>query len=290
MSALRRSVLYMPASNPRALCKARELPADVLVFDLEDAVAPDQKEAARERLLEALAEGGYGSRELVVRVNARASPWFDADVAAVAGSAAHALCLPKVEQPADVLAVMERLQGAGAGAHLGLWVMAETPRGVFNIRQIAASHSRIQVIMLGTSDLTVELRARHTPGREPLLFALSQCIMAARESGIDVIDGVHLELGDPHGLARACTEGRELGFDGKSLIHPQQIAAANAAFSPGGEELLLARQIVEAWDSVVAEGRGVLVLKGKLIENLHVEQALRLLQLQGVIDRRNSSA
>jgi len=285
MPALRRSVLYLPASNPRALVKARELPADVLVFDLEDAVAPDQKVAAREQLRSALALGGYGERELVVRVNGRGTPWHADDVSAVLGSAAHALCLPKVESAEEVRVVAALVERAGAGQ--ALWAMAETPRGVLAIGAIAASHPLLQVIMLGTSDLVRDLRARHTPNREAVWYALSHCVMAARAHGLDVIDGVHLDLADDAGLAAACEQGRTLGFDGKSLIHPGQIAAANAAFSPSPRELERAARMIQAWEAAQALGQAVLVLDGKLVENLHVEEAGRLLRLQAAIERRS---
>ena len=279
----RRSVLYLPASNARALAKARELPADVLVFDLEDAVAPERKEPAREQLLEALAQGGYGQRELVIRTNAAGTPWFDGDVEAVAASPAHALCLPKVEGAEELASVARRLEELRPGNGIALWSMAETPAGVFNIREIAAGSEKLEVIMMGTSDLSRELRARHTPGREALCFALSHCVLAARERGLDIIDGVHLDLADTEGHAEACRQGRDLGFDGKSLIHPAQIAAANVAFSPSPEEQEQARAMITAWAEAEAEGRGVLVLNGKLVENLHIEEARRTLAVAEAI-------
>lgn len=279
----RRSVLYLPASNARALVKARELPADVLVFDLEDAVAPERKAPAREQLRDALAQGGYGQRELVVRINAETTPWFDADVEAVAASPAHALCLPKVERAEQLDTVARRLEQNRPGNAIALWSMAETPAGVFNVREIAARTEALEVIMMGTSDLSRELRARHTPGREALLFSLSHCVLAARECGLDIIDGVHLDLADREGHAEACRQGRDLGFDGKSLIHPAQLAAANAAFSPSLEEQDEARAMIAAWTEAEAEGRGVLVLNGKLVENLHIEEARRTLAVAEAI-------
>jgi citrate lyase subunit beta/citryl-CoA lyase len=279
----RRSVLYLPASNARALVKARQLPADVLVFDLEDAVAPASKVRAREQLLVALEEGGYGHRELVVRVNARGTEWHEADLEAVAHSRAHALCLPKVEQAEDLTDTAWRLEQLASDRVFTLWSMVETPTGVFNIRDIVTKSVGLEVIMMGTSDLTHELRARHTPGREPLLYALSHCVQAAREFGVDIIDGVHLDLADSVGCERACEQGRDLGFDGKSLIHPSQIAAANAAFSPSSEELDEARGMLEAWREAQASGQGVLVFRGKLVEHLHVDEARRMLALAEAI-------
>lgn len=280
----RRSVLYMPAANARALDKARQLPADVLVFDLEDAVAPSAKAAARAQLLAALAEGGYGQRELVVRVNGSGTPWYEEDLAAMAGAPVDAVCLPKVETPDQVEATVHFLEQAGAAEKLCLWVMAETPTGVFNIRQIAQAHPRIDAIMLGTSDLATELRARHTADRQPFLFALSQCVMAAREAGLDIIDGVHLALDDAPGLAAVCEQGRDLGFDGKSLIHPKQIDAANAAFAPTPAQIEHAERLINAWREAEREGKAVLVLDGKLVENLHVREAERVLALAAAIE------
>lgn len=280
----RRSVLYMPASNARALDKARQLPADVLVFDLEDAVAPAEKAAARGQLLQALEQGGYGRRELVVRVNGLGTPWFEDDVAAMAAAPVDAVCLPKVEQPEDVVLAEGLLEQGGAPEALKLWVMAETPTGVFNSRQIAQAHPRIDAIMMGTSDLATELRARHTADREPFLFALSQCVMAAREAGLDIIDGVHLALDDTAGLAAVCEQGRSMGFDGKSLIHPKQIEAANVAFAPTSAQCKHAERLIEAWGEAERQGKAVLVLDGKLVENLHVREAERILALAAAIE------
>lgn len=278
----RRSVLYMPGANTRALEKARQLPADVLVLDLEDAVAPSQKDAARDNILQALETGGYGNRELVVRVNQIDSPWFNDDLKALAGSACHSICLPKVEQAQQVVEVVTRLAELG-DADKGLWAMAETPTGVFNSRDIAASSDKLEVLMMGTSDLAKELRARHVPGREPFLFALSQCVLAARESGLDIIDGVHLDLDDADGFNDACEQGRNLGFDGKSLIHPKQLEDANTVFAPTQAELSEAEQMISAWREAEAQGLAVVVVNGKLVENLHIDEAQRLIALGAAI-------
>lgn len=279
----RRSVLYMPGANTRALEKARQLPADVLVLDLEDAVAPAQKIAARAHIVAALAQGDYGNRELVVRVNPVDSEWFMGDIQALVDSPVHSICLPKVEHAPQVVAVAEQLDALGM-KNCGLWAMAETPTGVFNIREIARAHPRLEVIMMGTSDLAKELRARHVPSREPFLFALSQCVMAAREASLDIIDGVHLALDDDAGLVSACEHGRDLGFDGKSLIHPRQLEAANKAFQPSAPELEEARAMIAAWQQAQAEGLAVVVVNGKLVENLHVAQAQRTLALHDAIE------
>lgn len=249
---LRRSVLYVPASNSRALEKAKQLAADVLVFDLEDAVAPKQKDSARQRLLQALEQGGYGQRELVVRINGTDTQWFRRDLEAVVHSGIHAVCLPNVEDVADVDVVVKALRKARVSAELAIWVMAETPKGVFNIRQIACAHDRMDVILMGTLDLSAELRARHTANRTPFLFALSSCVMAAREAGIHIIDGVHLDVEDQAGLKNACHQGRYLGFDGKSLIHPKQIDIANEVFAPSAFELEYADRQVEAWQQATS--------------------------------------
>jgi len=276
---LRRSALYMPGSNVRALEKARALPADVLILDLEDAVAPDAKEAARARVVEALAAGGYGRRELAVRVNARSTPWGADDLAAVARSGAHAAVLPKVETPAQVREAADMLAAAGAPPDLALWAMVETPRGVLAADAVAGAHPRLACLVMGTSDLVKDLRARHVPGRAPLLHALSAVVLAARAHGLAVLDGVHLDLDDESGLAAACRQGADLGFDGKTLIHPRQIAAANTAFAPTAEEVAAARRIVDAHAAAAARGEGVTVADGRLVEALHVEEAMRTLAL-----------
>ncbi|GAB3379115.1 CoA ester lyase [Spongiibacter taiwanensis] len=275
----RRSVLYMPGSNARALEKARSLDADVLILDLEDAVAPDQKEAAREQVKAAVLEGGYGKRQLVVRVNGFDTPWGRADIQAFATLPVSALCLPKVESAAEVHAVVQVLQSAGAPSELKLWAMAETPRGILRVEEVAAAHPRMAALVLGTSDLAKDLRVPHTPSREGLLFSLSRCVAAARAEGLDVFDGVHLDLDDEAGFARSCQQGVELGFDGKTLIHPKQIAPANQYFSPSAEQLARAEKIVAAWDQARQAGKGVVLVDGKLVESLHVEEAQRVMDI-----------
>ncbi len=275
----RRSVLYMPGSNQRAMDKAREIEADVLIFDLEDAVAPAQKEIARQQILDTVNHGGYGQRELVVRVNGFDTQWGRADIEAFAKAPIAALCLPKVESAAEVHAVTQVLQQAGAPAALKLWTMAETPRGILAIDEIAASHPRMAAIVMGTTDLAKELRIGHTPQRLGLLTSLSMCVLAARAHGLDVFDGVHIDLEDAAGFEQACQQGVELGFDGKTLIHPKQVAPANRAFSPSVEAIARSRKIQEAWKAAEAEGKGVVLVDGKLVEALHLDEALRILAI-----------
>lgn len=275
----RRSVLYMPGSNSRALEKAKSLDADVLILDLEDAVAPDQKVMAREQVKAAVMAGGYGHRQLVVRVNGFDTPWGRDDIQAFADTDIVALCLPKVESAAEIHAVVQVLKGAGASENLKLWAMAETPKGILNVEEVAAAHSRMDAIVLGTSDLAKDLRVPHTPSRLGMLFSLSRCVAAARAEGLDVFDGVHLDLNDEAGLISACEQGIELGFDGKTLIHPKQITAANQAFSPSSAQVAHAEKIIAGWEQARQEGKGVVLVDGKLVESLHVEEAQRILDI-----------
>ena len=282
----RRSVLYMPGANARALDKARTLDADALILDLEDAVAPDAKPLAREQVAAALREGGYGHRECIVRINALDTAWGADDVRAGACNGAHAVLLPKVESPAQLDALAQALDAAGAPADLPLWAMAETPLGFLRLDAIAGGHPRLAAIVVGTSDLVKDLHARHTPSRDETLLARSLAVMAARAHGLAVLDGVHLDLNDDTGLADACRQGRDQGFDGKTLIHPRQIAAANAAFAPAPEELDAARKRLDAWRAAQAAGQGVAVVDGALVENLHAQEAERVLALAAAIAAR----
>ncbi|MDQ1760402.1 CoA ester lyase [Achromobacter sp. K91] len=279
----RRSVLYMPGANPRALDKARSLDADVLILDLEDAVAPDAKAQAREQVAAALRAGGYGRRECVVRINALDTAWGLDDVRAIAQAGADAVLLPKVQSPAELDALARALDAAGAPASLPLWAMAETPLGFLRLDAIASGHARLAAIVVGTSDLVKDLHARHTPSREETLLARSMAVMAARAHGLAALDGVHLDLHDDTGLEAACKQGRDQGFDGKTLIHPRQIAAANAAFAPSAEELAAARKRLDAWRAAQAAGLGVAVVDGALVENLHAREAERVLALAEAI-------
>jgi citrate lyase subunit beta/citryl-CoA lyase len=236
----------MPGSKPRALEKARTLPADGLIFDLEDAVAPEAKESARAIVAAALAEGGHGGRELVLRVNAIDTPWGQADLAAAATMPIDAMLLPKVESPDRVALSVSLLDTFGAPETLAVWCMLETPLGILYAREIAAASPRLAALVLGTSDLTKDLHALPTHDRLPLITSLSLAILAARSRGLAILDGVHLDLSDDDGFAASCRQGRELGFDGKTLIHPKQISAANAVFAPTPEEVEWSRRIIAA--------------------------------------------
>ncbi|WP_454674203.1 HpcH/HpaI aldolase/citrate lyase family protein [Achromobacter pestifer] len=279
----RRSVLYMPGANARALDKARNLDADALILDLEDAVAPDAKALAREQITRALREGGYGRRECIVRINALDTPWGLDDVNAIAQAGADAVLLPKVQSPDQLAALAQALDAAGAPPDLPIWAMAETPLGFLRLDAIAGGHPRLAAIVVGTSDLVKDLHARHTPTREETLLARSLAVMAARAHGLIALDGVHLDLQDDAGLASACHQGRDQGFDGKTLIHPKQLAAANAAFAPTDAELASARKRLDAWHAAQAAGQGVAVVDGTLVENLHAQEAERVLALAAAI-------
>src|SRR6266403_1087822 len=260
----RRSLLFMPGSNPRALEKARALPADGLIIDLEDAVPAEAKEEARAIVAAALAAGGYGGREIVLRVNPLDTPWGHADLAAAATLLIDAL---------------------GAPEGLAVWCMIETPLGILEAAHIAAASPRLAVLVLGTSDLTKDLHAVATRDRLPLITALGLAMLAARAHGLAILDGVHLDLSDEEGFALVCRQGRELGFDGKTVIHPAQIGPANAAFAPSAEEIEWSRRIIAAHAAAAAACKGVVLVDGKLIETLHVENARRLLGLAEGIEQ-----
>jgi citrate lyase subunit beta / citryl-CoA lyase len=279
----RRSVLYMPASNARALEKAKTLAADSLIFDLEDAVAPSEKLLARQQLVDILPNGGYGHREIIVRINALDTEWGRDDLMQIANLPIHALLVPKISYPQQVLEVVETLEEVD-NYTLPIWIMAETPQAILQINAIAASHPRLKVIIMGTSDLAKDLRVRHTADRLGLLTALNLCVLAARANGLEIIDGVHLNLQDEAEFTHVCIQGRDLGFDGKTLIHPKQIEIANRIFSPSEAEITQAQQIINAWQQ---SNKGVVVVNGKLIENLHVDEAKRTLALAAAIQQRS---
>ena len=286
----RRSLLYMPGSNPRALDKARSLPADGLILDMEDSVSPDAKQLAREQIVAALEEGGYGHRELMVRINALSTDWGRDDIKAICGSATapDAVLIPKISTAADVVEAIDAFEAAGCPDSVDMWIMAETPLCIVNIGEVAAAHPRLKGMVMGTSDLSKDTRVRHTPDRLGFIGALNLCVYAARANGLDIIDGVQLDLEDEELLALSCEQGRDLGFDGKSLIHPRQIAAANTAFAPGESEIAHAGEIIAAFEAAMAEGKGVVVVKGRLVENLHVEEARRNLALAEAIAKAGS--
>jgi len=285
---LRRSVLFVPGANPRALEKARALPADGLIFDLEDAVAPDGKDDARARVAGTLSAGGYGPRELILRVNSLETPWGHADLAEAAVLPLDAVLLPKVENAERVRHAIDLLDSLGAPPELAVWCMIETPLGVLASADIAAATPRLGALVLGTSDLTKDLHAAETLDRRPLLTALGLVLLAGRAHGRAVLDGVHLDLEDAEGFASACRQASEFGFDGKTLIHPSQIDPANASFSPSAEEIARARRIVAAYAQAASAGKGAVRIDGRLVEALHVEAARGTLALVDAIAARKA--
>ena len=279
----RRSVLYMPGANTRALEKARSLPADALIFDLEDAVAPDAKEAARANVVAAAQSKGYGKREIAIRCNGLSTPWGKADIAAIAKSGADAVLVPKVETAEEVASVVAQLDAAGAPKSMAVWAMMETPKGILRADEVAGSHPRLTLFVMGTNDLVKDMRARHTPMRLPMVTALGLGMLAARAHGLTILDGVYNDIQDTDGFRAVCQQGLEMGFDGKTLIHPSQVEPCNEVFAPSAAELEMAGKIVTAFKAAQAEGKGVVTVDGRMIENLHVEQAERALALATAI-------
>ncbi len=286
----RRSVLYMPGSNTRALEKAKTLPADGVILDLEDAVAPDAKEAARSQVVAAVRAGGFGAREVFVRVNGIDTPWHADDLAAAAQAAPDAILVPKIANPDQLEMIGRRLLDMGTDRKTRVWAMIETPVAILNVQAIAAaardSETRLAGFVLGTNDLAKETSARIVPGRTPMLAWLSACILAARAYGIAVLDGVYNDLSDGEGFARECADGRNLGFDGKTLIHPNQIAPCNEAFSPTAEEIAQARKIIAAFELPENKGRGVVSLDGRMVERMHADIARRNVAIADAIAAR----
>ncbi len=265
-----RSVLYIPGSKDRALEKARGLPVDAIIFDLEDAVAPDEKENARATLADALTQGGYGSRMRIVRINGLDTQWGEADAKAAASMDCDAVLLPKVESAAQVDAL------AGLIGDKPIWAMMETPRGMLNAAEIAA-HPQLTGFVMGTNDLAKELQTRFRPDRLPMMAGLGLCLLAAKAEGIVIVDGVYNAFKDADGLKVECDQGRDMGFDGKTLIHPAQVDVANAAFAPSEAEIDLAKRQIAAFEECEASGQGVAVVDGKIVENLHVVTAREIL-------------
>jgi citrate lyase subunit beta/citryl-CoA lyase len=283
----RRSALYMPGSNARALEKAREIAADVLILDLEDAVAPDSKASAREQVCAAVKAGGYGRRELVIRVNGTGTPWFEADVAAAAEARPGAILIPKVSSAETLVEIGGRLTGLGADDTIAIWAMIETPLAILDVERIARAArnpaTRLACFVMGTNDLAKETRARFVPGRAPMLPWLTNALLAARAHGIDILDGVYNEIRDEAGFQAECEQARDLGFDGKTLIHPAQVAPANAVFAPDEAELARARAIIAAFDRPENAGKGAIQLDGRMVELLHAEMARRTVALAEAI-------
>jgi len=279
----RRSVLYMPAANERALEKAKTIPADAIIFDLEDAVAPEAKEAARPNAVAAASSDAYGSRELTIRCNGLDTPWGADDIAAAARSGAAAVVIPKVSSAQYLDEIEARLTASGAPESMTIWAMIETPTAVFDVRSIAA-HPRVSSLVIGTNDLARELRsALHAPGRHPLVPHLAASIAAAREFGKVVLDGVYNDVKDLDGFRTECVQGFEMGFDGKTLIHPGQVDIANEVWAPTEDEVVHARKVIAAFDEGLAEGRGVITVDGRMIEHLHVANAQRVLAVADAI-------
>ena len=279
----RRSVLYMPGANERALEKAKSLPADVLILDLEDAVAPDAKIEARARVCFAAGSGEYGRKEITIRANGLDTPWHADDIRAIAEAGPAGVVVPKINSAADVAAVERALEAAGAPDHTRIWAMLETPIAMLHAEQIAMSSERLAVLVMGTNDLAKELHAEHVPGRQPLVFGLSQCLMAARMAGKVILDGVYNDIKNADGFAAECGQGRQLGFDGKTLIHPSQVDPCNETFAPGELELVAARGLILAFEEAQAEGRGVATFEGRMIENMHVDNARRAIAMAEAI-------
>ncbi|MEE8334202.1 MAG: CoA ester lyase [Alphaproteobacteria bacterium] len=279
----RRSALFMPGSNERALEKGRSVAADIIIMDLEDGVAPDAKGDARRGILAALADGGYGSRELVIRINGAGSGGHEDDIAAMAASGVAALLVPKVDDADTVRAVAALMAEAGAPDNVAIWAMIETAAGVLAASEIAGAHSRMGALLLGGADLSKDLGALHTPDRLPLLTSIQLCILAARAHGLAVLDSPFFDLSDDDGFKAACRQGREFGFDGKALLHPKTIAVANAAYSPSEDDIAHARRIIDIHADAIAKGQGVTLLDGKLVENLHVAEAKNLIAMADTI-------
>ena len=279
----RRSVLYMPGANERALEKAKGLPADAIIFDLEDAVAPDAKAEARDRVAAAVASGEYGRRELTIRVNGADTEWHADDVAAAAAAGPAAVVVPKVGSVAEVAAIEAALEKAGAPDHTAIWAMVETPVAMLDAAAIAGASERLTVLVMGTNDLAKELHAEHVPGRAPLLTGLGLCLLAARATGKVILDGVYNDIKDPDGFEAECVQGRQMGFDGKTLIHPSQLEPANRVWAPAPEAVDDARALIATFEEGIAAGKGVVTHNGRMIENMHVDNARRLIALSEAI-------
>ena len=273
----RRSVLYMPSSNERALEKAKTLPVDALILDLEDAVAPDAKDLARENASAAARSGDYGRRELTIRVNGIGSQWHEADLAAAAAAGPDAIVVPKVGSADEVRSLVAAMETAGAPEHTRLWAMIETPVAVLHAEEIARASDRLACLVLGTNDLYKEVGATFVPGRAAIQASLQLVLLAARAAGVAVVDGVFNDVRDAEGFLAEARHGREMGFDGKTLIHPGQVEPCNGVFAPGADEVERAQAVIAAFEAAQAEGQGVATLDGRLIENLHVDTARKVL-------------
>jgi citrate lyase subunit beta/citryl-CoA lyase len=284
----RRSVLYMPASNERALEKAKSLAVDALILDLEDAVAPDAKDAARDNACAAARSGAYGRREIAIRVNGIGTQWHDADLRAACAAGPDAIVVPKVGSAQEVRDLVAAMESVGASDHTALWAMVETPRAMLHCEEIAGASDRLTVLVMGTNDLAKELHAEHVPGRAPLLTGLSLCLLAARATGTVILDGVYNDVKDAEGFAAECVQGRQLGFDGKTLIHPGQVEVCNETFAPSPEAVAEAEGVLAAWEA--GAGAGVVTHNGRMVEALHVETAERVLAVHRAIRELEESS
>jgi citrate lyase subunit beta / citryl-CoA lyase len=289
----RRSVLYMPGSNARALEKAKTLAADGVILDLEDAVAPDAKATARDSVVAAVKAGGFGAREVFIRTNGLDTPWFADDLTAAMVAAPDAILIPKVSDPDQLERIGARLLGMHANPRTRIWAMIETPAAIFNVRSIAAaakdSETRLSGFVLGLNDLSKETRARQVPGRAPMLSWIATCVLAAREYGIDILDGVYNDLSNAEGFADECAQARDLGFDGKTLIHPNQIEPCNEVFSPSPDEVALARKMIAAFDRPENSDKGVVQIDGRMVERMHAEMARRTVAISEAVAARGSA-
>ena len=288
----RRSVLYMPGSNARALEKAKTLAADGVILDLEDAVAPDAKAMARDQVVAAVKAGGFGAREVFIRTNGLDTPWFADDLTAAMAAAPDAILIPKVSKAEQLEGIAQRMLSTHADHRTRIWAMIETSTAIFNVRQIAAAakdaETRLSGFALGLNDLAKETRARQVPGRAPMLSWIETCVLAAREYGIDILDGVYNDISNTQGFNDECAQARDFGFDGKTLIHPNQIEACNAVFSPSPDEVALARKMIAAFDLPDNSGKGVVQIDGRMVERMHAEMARRTVAIAEAIAARAS--
>jgi citrate lyase subunit beta / citryl-CoA lyase len=286
----RRSVLYMPGSNARALEKARELPADCVILDMEDAVAPEAKGQARELIVKSLKNGGFGEREVLVRINGLDTRWWVEDLDAVASAKPDAVLVPKISDPGQLQDLAARIVDMGTDPKIRVWAMMETPLAMLNVGEIAAaaldSETRLAGFVMGTNDLAKDTRARLIPGRAPMLPWLMNCVAAARAYGLDILDGVYNDLGNAEGFVEECKQARDLGFDGKTLIHPRQIEPCNETFSPSKEEVEAARKMIATFDLPENENKGVIQIDGRMVERLHAEMARRTVAIADAIEQQ----
>ncbi|NVO17585.1 MAG: CoA ester lyase [Rhodoplanes sp.] len=283
----RRSVLYMPGSNTRAMEKAKTLPIDAVILDLEDSVAPDAKAEARKLVAATVKGGGFGRREVFVRVNAVETPWFSDDIDAAVPARPDVILVPKVSSPKTLEMIGQRLLDMHADPRVRIWAMIETPLAIFDIRELAAassdSETRLGGFVMGTNDLAKETRVRLVPGRAPMTGWLANCVLAAHAYGLDIIDGVYNNLSDLDGFKHECAEGRDLGFDGKTLIHPNQVEPCNEVFSPSVDEVALAKKMIAVFDQPENRGKGVVQIDGRMVERLHAEMARRTVAIAEAI-------